>query len=122
MISQLTIQDLITYAYIGVSDVEKQVQQQINWQITFHFTSAPVGCQNDDITSTICYDHISSVIAKICLAKKYNLLESLCLLVFEEIKKITNTPITVSVIKQAPASNMSYRPKFTLSDASSKIF
>ena len=116
MISQLTIEDLVTYSYIGVSDEEKEILRQVNWQIVFHFTSLPNGCDDDDINSTVCYDNISEVVAQVCLAKKYNLIEHLCLVVYQEIKKIADMPITITIVKCMPPSKFSYKSRFTLSD------
>lgn len=116
MISQITIEDLITQAYIGVSEEEKKIQRQINWHVVFHFSTILQGCHDDDIDSTICYNDVSQTIAKVCAIKKYNLLEHLCMMAYNEIKKTVKTPITITTVKQYPPSELSYVSKFTISD------
>jgi dihydroneopterin aldolase len=112
----LEIDELITYASIGVSEAEKIEKQQLKWFIKIHFVDMPLACVNDSIDSTVCYNEIANLVKKVCAAKSYNLIEHLCFEAYNLIKPVVHqAPLTITILKNLQ-SNLSYTSKFTICD------
>jgi dihydroneopterin aldolase len=106
----------VTSCNIGVSNEEKNAKQQLTWYIELHFQELPLGCASDLIQDTLCYDTIARMVSQECNARACNLIEHLCLNVYNKIKTyVHKIPITVRVLK-APVGDLMYKAQFTISD------
>lgn len=115
--ASITICDLVTDVFLGVTDEEKLCAQQVRWQVVIHFATAPVGCSSDNIADTVCYDQIAKLIAELAAAKKYNLLEHLASSAMGQIKQIISAQVTLSVSKSISKKlnvDLAYMATFTL--------
>jgi dihydroneopterin aldolase len=113
----LIIDNLITHAHIGVTEEERKNDQQISWKIELYFASLPIGCVNDRLENTICYDNIANIVNTLCVAKSYHLIEHLCYQAYLQIKKSIDSQILITVtISKVPLGTLPYKAIFMVSD------
>jgi 7,8-dihydroneopterin aldolase/epimerase/oxygenase len=86
MNSTLQINKLVLPINIGVTTEERATPQDIEFNITIHFTSLPKACSSDHINDTICYASLVETIKSLCSNKEFHLIEHLCSSVYEQIK------------------------------------
>ena len=115
MQAKLIIDNLVTYLYIGTTEQERYNKQKICWKIKIYFTTIPDACLSNDIAQTICYDSVAALVADICSAESYCLIEHLCYKVYAAIKNTLKADISVTIIK-SPLNTFSYDAKFTIND------
>ena len=105
--NNLQINELKVPVSLGITKDERSVKQEIKVSISISLSQTPIGCINDNIESTICYDNLCMKIKKICTEKPYNLIEHLCHTLLDKISLEINNKkdnykakIKVSVIKK----------------------
>ncbi len=73
----LSIKELVIFPFIGVSEEERANRQEIKVSIDVLFDNIPIGCQDDRITSVLCYDELCFELASYLEAKPCQLIEHL---------------------------------------------
>ncbi len=84
--SVISLNDLKILINLGVSKKERSKEQEVNISFKFFFLDKPEGCVTDNIKDTICYHQISDIINNFCKEKEFNLLERLCISLFNTIR------------------------------------
>jgi FolB domain-containing protein len=112
----LDLNDLRYMLKIGCSKEERSLPQEISISINIEFSSPPLGCEDDNIKNTICYDNLSKEIENFIKLKEYQLIENLCYELHKYLKDKLKSKITVSILKKpALMINLIGGAKFTIS-------
>ncbi len=72
---------------LGCTEAEQSILQPVHFNLVIHFHENIKGCVTDQLTDTVDYVSLTSLIKKISLQKPYHLIEHLCFLVHEELTK-----------------------------------
>ena len=115
--SKLELKNFLLNIHLGITEQEQFNKQPVNIDISINNKTPPLGCVNDNINNTLCYDKICSLISEKSSNKTYNLIEHLCQdildLLTEHIKNYClnnkiefNTEISVKIKKSPPIDNL----------------
>ena len=124
ILSQLDLKDLLLHIHLGITKQEQHNKQPVNIDISIKNTTPPLGCVNDNINNTLCYDKICSLISEKSSSKTYNLIEHLCQDILDLLTKHIkdyylqnnlefNTEISVKIKKSPPIDNL-HQAEFSL--------
>ena len=83
----IQIDKLKTDVFLGALEKERSKSQEIVWQITIFFSTAPLGCKSDNLKDTLCYDSIAQTVVEVCKAQKYHLIEHLVMSLHDKIRE-----------------------------------
>ena len=101
--SFFSIEDYSCYVHLGCSPEERKYKQEVLFSVNIKFTSPPKGEVTDQLNDTICYANICSLIDELTSTKHFQLVESLCLTLLSNLKKIIPDDfITVQCHKVKP--------------------
>jgi dihydroneopterin aldolase len=100
----LTLAGLEVPIHLGVTEQERNKLQKIIFSIKFYFDHIPSGCVTDEISHTICYDHVARLINGHCKEREFKLIERLGYEVFKLIRSTTddNIKIWLKIVKNNP--------------------
>lgn len=121
MQSVLEINKLALDLFIGAEVLERSQLQEIECNISIYFSSIPKGCFSGKIDDTICYDELVKLIKDFCLNREFNLIEELCLVLFQLLKsKLPNKEdkLKLEIYKKPPINAVKGNCCFTISDLS----
>lgn len=74
-LTQLTLTDIELPVFIGWSDNEQSQRQAILLDIKIKWEEAPLACQNDQLSDTVCYHTLIDAISEYVAQKKFRLIE-----------------------------------------------
>ena len=115
--SCLEIKQLKLLANLGLSEEERSSPQEIEIDIKILFKELPKACNSDEIKDTICYAKLCLLLEQICKNSAFKLIEHLTMVFYQNIKKITNDSIVISVKKcKPPIKNLEGGAIFTIAD------
>lgn len=119
MKSILSLNELAFDVSVGVYDHEKLSKQQLFVNIDIELMGMPRGCQSDDVSDVICYDHLIAHLRKQAESKHYELIEHFAWMLFNAIAEYLQETVvlTVAVLKDPKIPGLK-NATFTLSGKS----
>jgi dihydroneopterin aldolase len=109
MNSTLEIKQLILPMYFGVTDEERAVLQDIEFNISINFHKVPKACNSDKIEDALCYDKLVQGIKIFCKSSKFHLIEHLSFALHQYIKdkfQLENDVLTLQICKFSPVAEI----------------
>lgn len=88
---KLKIQDYALWLHLGVSDQERHKPQQVNLSLEIEFLEPLKACDTDQLEDTVCYDLLTTQIAKELHSKSFKTIEFLAKEIFDFIKPRVST-------------------------------
>lgn len=85
--SQLCLKRIELSVFLGWPSTERQQKQSVFANIDIFFSQAPVACQTDELTDTICYAALIQELQNYLQEKSFHLLEHLTYEIYLFIKK-----------------------------------
>lgn len=115
--NQIKLNNLSLNLHLGWPEEERQEKQEVSVDIILKFSTMPPGCETDDLTDTICYDHLTKTITQHCQVKSYKLIEHLAYDIYQQIKLLhTNIDCQVAIHKQPLIANLLGGARFICGD------
>jgi dihydroneopterin aldolase len=102
--SLLTVNDFRVSVFLGCEAEERQVRQEVRFDVVFAFSHPPQGCLSDRLDQTICYSAVCNAIRNEAEGKEYLLIEKLGWDVHEAVQRLlpTGAEFGLRVMKLRP--------------------
>jgi len=75
--STLKVHGLRLMVRLGCTEEERRIAQPVEWNLEMSWNNLPIASESDDLRDTICYDELTKIIASVCQAGDYKLIEHL---------------------------------------------
>ncbi len=104
LFSTLSLNSLRLLVRLGCSEQERKIPQFVRFDVRLRLSELPRGCFSDQLEESICYDHLSQVIAEICNRQEYALIEKLGYDAFKALRETVSpqTQLWLLTTKEAP--------------------
>lgn len=88
---------------LGVSEEERQNNQNVRIDIQIYMDTPIDACTTDDIVDTFCYDEMLQIVENTCQSQEFHLIEHLCYKIHISVKKVVhNHGVRIKVQKTYP--------------------
>ena len=115
----LEISQLSLNLHIGLSKEEREIAQEIEFNLKIVFNELPKACISDKINDTLCYSECSKEIESFCLNNSFQLIEHLCHKLYTHLKNNFLSPkdkLSLQVFKNPPLDNVKGKCSFCIED------
>lgn len=104
MFSKLTLKGISEWVFLGCSDEERAIKQEIQIHLELNYHEIPRGCHSDLLEDTICYEKLRKIINEVCCSKKFRLIEHLGHKCYLDLKSVLpkNCDILIQIHKLKP--------------------
>ncbi len=120
-INRLEIRAFRTRVHLGVTQEERAIAQEVEFDVLVEFVEEPSATQTDQLEDTLCYDVLCQGIETTCSAHPFQLIEALGRAVYDALRYSSRHPEIALQIKvhklKTPIAGLHGGAWFTYGDA-----